>query len=313
MCGEGSALTASIEGSRGMPRVKPPRTVEQGLFGKPTVLNNVETFANVPMIITEGAQWFKGIGPEKSPGTKAFALTGSVNHTGLIEVPMGTTLREVIYDIGGGIKGDGEFKAVQIGGPSGGCLITPHLDVNLDFDSLKKMGAMIGSGGLVVMDDSTCMVEVARFFMNFTQNESCGKCVPCREGTKRMLELLTDITEGRGTMEHLDMLEELSQTISDTALCGLGKTAAFPVVSTMKYFRDEYISHVVDKKCPAGQCKALVNLQIDPELCKGCTKCARLCPVSAITGELKKPHTIDVSKCIKCGACKEGCPFHAIS
>ena len=316
VCGEGSALTSSIEGNRGMPRVKPPRTVEKGLFEKPTVLNNVETFCNVAPIILKGADWYKTMGPENNHGTKAFALTGNVNNTGLIEVPMGTTLREVIFDIGGGVKG-GNFKAVQIGGPSGGCLCISatedHLDLHLDFDSLKKVGAMIGSGGLVVMNDKSCMVEVARFFMNFTQNESCGKCVPCREGTKRMLELLTDITEGRGTMKHLDMLQELADTISDTALCGLGKTAAFPVVSTMKYFRDEYIAHVVDKKCPAGQCKALVNFSIDPQLCKGCTKCARLCPVSAISGELKQPHTIDVSKCIKCGACKDGCPFHAIS
>ena len=289
VCGEGSALTSSIEGNRGMPRVKPPRTVEKGLFEKPTVLNNVETFCNVAPIILKGADWYKTMGPENNHGTKAFALTGNVN----------------------------SFKAVQIGGPSGGCLCISatedHLDLHLDFDSLKKVGAMIGSGGLVVMNDKSCMVEVARFFMNFTQNESCGKCVPCREGTKRMLELLTDITEGRGTMKHLDMLQELADTISDTALCGLGKTAAFPVVSTMKYFRDEYIAHVVDKKCPAGQCKALVNFSIDPALCKGCTKCARLCPVSAISGELKQPHTIDVSKCIKCGACKDGCPFHAIS
>ena len=316
VCGEGSALTASIEGKRGMPRVKPPRTVEQGLFAKPTVLNNVETFANVPMIIDKGAAWYRSIGPEKSPGTKAFALTGSVKNTGLIEVPMGTSLREVIYDIGGGIKGDAHFKAVQIGGPSGGCLcINPtedHLNLQLDFDSLKKVGAMIGSGGLVVMNDKSCMVEVARFFMNFTQNESCGKCIPCREGTKRMLELLTDICEGRGTMQHITLLEELSETISATALCGLGKTAASPVVSTMKYFRDEYIAHVVDKKCPAGQCKALVTLQIDPELCKGCSKCSRVCPVGAISGEIKKPFKIDTTKCIKCGACKEGCPFHAV-
>ncbi len=316
VCGEGSALTSSIEGNRGMPRVKPPRTVEKGLFEKPTVLNNVETFCNVAPIILKGAAWYKTMGPENNHGTKAFALTGNVNNTGLIEVPMGTTLREVIFDIGGGVKG-GSFKAVQIGGPSGGCLCISatedHLDLHLDFDSLKKVGAMIGSGGLVVMNDKSCMVEVARFFMNFTQNESCGKCVPCREGTRRMLELLTDITEGRGTMEHLDMLEELAETISDTALCGLGKTAAFPVVSTMKYFRGEYLAHVVDKKCPAGQCRALVNMKIDPALCRGCTKCARLCPVSAITGELKKPHTIDPAKCIKCGACKEGCPFHAIS
>ena len=251
VCGEGSALTASIEGNRGMPRVKPPRTVEQGLFGKPTVLNNVETFANVPMIITRAADWFKTLGPENSPGTKAFALTGSVKNTGLIEVPMGTTLREVIYDIGGGIKGDGEFKAVQIGGPSGGCLITQHLDVQLDFDSLKKMGAMIGSGGLVVMDNHTCMVEVARFFMNFTQNESCGKCVPCREGTKRMLEILERIVQGNGEVKDLDTLDELARTITDTALCGLGKSAALPVMSTLKLFRDEYLEHVVDKKCAA--------------------------------------------------------------
>lgn len=315
VCGEGSALTASIEGNRGMPRVKPPRTVEKGLFEKPTVLNNVETFCNVPPIITNGAEWYKGYGPEKNHGTKAFALTGNVNNTGLIEVPMGTTLREVIFDIGGGIKG-GDFKAVQIGGPSGGCLvISPtenHLDMKLDFDSLKKVGAMIGSGGLVVMNDKSCMVEVARFFMNFTQNESCGKCVPCREGTKRMLQILNDIVEGRGTLEDIDMLEELAETISATALCGLGKTAAFPVISTLKYFRDEYIAHVVDKKCPAGQCKALVTLQIDPNLCKGCTKCSRLCPVGAISGTVKNPHTIDTSKCIKCGACKDGCNFHAV-
>jgi len=312
VCGEGSALTASIEGNRGMPRVKPPRTVEQGLFGKPTVLNNVETFANVPMIINKGADWFKGIGPESSPGTKAFALTGTVNNTGLIEVPMGTTLREVIFEIGGGIRGGGEFKAVQIGGPSGGCLITPHLEVPLDFDSLKKMGAMIGSGGLVVMDANTCMVEVARFFMNFTQNESCGKCVPCREGTKRMLEILERIVAGNGTLEDLDMLEDLAHTITDTALCGLGKSAALPVISTLKLFRDEYEEHVVDKKCRAGNCQALRQYVIDPEKCKGCSKCARNCPVGAITGQIKNPYTIDSSKCIKCGACMGDCPFGAI-
>ena len=312
VCGEGSALTASIEGNRGMPRVKPPRTVEQGLFEKPTVLNNVETYANVPMIILKGADWYKSIGPEKSPGTKAFALTGSVKNTGLIEVPMGTTLREVIYDIGGGIKDDGEFKAVQIGGPSGGCLITPHLDINLDFDSLKKMGAMIGSGGLVVMDNNTCMVEVARFFMNFTQNESCGKCVPCREGTKRMLEILEKIVAGKGEVSDLDMLIELGETISETALCGLGKSAALPVLSTLRLFRDEYMEHVVDKKCVSHTCQAMKNYVIDPELCKGCSKCSRNCPVNAISGEIKNPFVIDSDKCIKCGACQSNCPFGAI-
>ena len=312
VCGEGSALTASIEGNRGMPRVKPPRTVEQGLFEKPTVLNNVETYANVPMIILKGAAWYKTIGPENSPGTKAFALTGSVKNTGLIEVPMGTTLREVIFDIGGGIKGDGDFKAVQIGGPSGGCLITPHLDVSLDFDSLKKMGAMIGSGGLVVMDSNTCMVEVARFFMNFTQNESCGKCVPCREGTKRMLEILERIVAGNGTMEDLDLLEELATMITETALCGLGKSAALPVMSTLKLFRDEYIEHVVEKKCASHTCSALRRFVISPELCKGCSKCARNCPVGAISGKIKEPFTIDDSVCIKCGACESNCAFGAI-
>ncbi|MBQ6318311.1 MAG: NADH-quinone oxidoreductase subunit NuoF [Lachnospiraceae bacterium] len=313
VCGEGSALTASIEGERGMPRTKPPRTVEQGLFGKPTVLNNVETYANVPMIILKGSDWYHSIGTEKSPGTKAFAVTGSINNTGLIEVPMGTTLREIIYDIGGGIKGGKQFKAVQIGGPSGGCLISSDLDVALDFDSLKEKGAMIGSGGLVVMDEDTCMVEVARFFMNFTQNESCGKCVPCREGTMRMLEILEDIVNGRGTMEQLDLLEELGNAITDTALCGLGKSAALPVLSTLRVFRDEYEEHVRDRKCRTGTCKALSSYTIDPDKCKGCSKCARNCPVGAITGEIKSPYKIDQSKCIKCGACMENCPFGAIS
>ncbi len=312
VCGEGSALTASIEGKRGMPRVKPPRTVEKGLFEKPTVLNNVETYANVPKIILKGADWYRSIGPENSPGTKAFALTGNIQNTGLIEVPMGTTLREIIFDIGGGMKGGKAFKAVQIGGPSGGCLITPNLDLPLDFDSLKKVGAMIGSGGLVVMDENTCMVEVARFFMNFTQNESCGKCVPCREGTKRMLEILERIVAGNGQKGDVELLLDLADTISSTALCGLGKTAAMPVVSTIKNFRDEYDAHIIDKKCPAGQCKKLVTYYIDPELCKGCSKCARNCPVEAISGEIKSPFKIDTSKCIKCGACVENCNFGAV-
>lgn len=313
VCGEGSALTASIEGKRGMPRVKPPRTVEHGLFEKPTVLNNVETYANVPMIIEKGAAWYKSIGPENSPGTKAFALTGTINNTGLIEVPMGTTLREVIFDIGGGMRGNTDFKAVQIGGPSGGCLTAKELDIPLDFDSLKKVGAMIGSGGLVVMDTKTCMVEVARFFMHFTQNESCGKCVPCREGTKRMLEILERIVDGKGRDGDIELLLELADTISHTALCGLGKSAPSPVVSTIKNFRSEYEAHIYDKKCPAGVCANLRTFVIHKDLCKGCSKCARNCPVNAITGELKKPFTIDQDRCIKCGTCMNNCPFHAIS
>ena len=312
VCGEGSALTASIEGKRGMPRVKPPRTVEHGLFDMPTVLNNVETYANVSSIILKGADWYKSIGPEKSPGTKAFALTGNISNTGLIEVPMGTTLREVIFDIGGGMKGGSDFKAVQIGGPSGGCLTKEHLDLPLDFDSLKKAGAMIGSGGLVVMDEHTCMVEVARFFMNFTQNESCGKCVPCREGTKRMLEILERIVAGNGRDGDIELLLELADTISSTALCGLGKTAPSPVISTIKHFRSEYEAHIYDKKCPAGNCRKLITYRIDPELCKGCSKCARNCPVNAISGEIRKPFVIDSAKCIKCGACISNCNFKAI-
>ena len=312
VCGEGSALTASIEGKRGMPRVKPPRTVEHGLWAQPTVLNNVETYANVPLIIRNGASWFRSFGTEKSSGTKAFALTGNVVNTGLIEVPMGTTLREIIFDIGGGIKDGKKFKAVQIGGPAGGCLTEEHLDLPLDFDSLKSVGAIIGSGGLVVMDEDTCMVETARFFMSFTQNESCGKCVPCREGTKRMLEILTRIVNNEGTMEDIDMLEALSQTISEAALCGLGQAACNPVKSTLKYFRNEYLAHVRDKHCPHcnGKKKGLV---IDPEKCKGCGKCRKNCPMEAITGEVRQPHTIDIDKCIKCGACMSNCPFGAIS
>lgn len=312
VCGEGSALTASIEGERGMPRVKPPRTVEKGLWGKPTVLNNVETFANVPLILKNGSDWYKSIGPEKSPGTKAFALTGNVNNTGLIEVPMGTPLGEIIFDIGGGVRDGKKFKAVQIGGPSGGCLTAEHLNLPLDFDSLKKVGAMIGSGGLVVMDEDTCMVEVARYFMNFTQNESCGKCVPCREGTKRMLAVLERIVAGKGTLDDLDMLEELADTISSTALCGLGKSAAGPVISTLKYFREEYLAHVVDKKCPTHTCKAMNSVVIRESLCRGCSKCTRVCPVGAIEGKVKQPYVIRQEACIKCGACIEACPFSAI-
>ncbi|MCL2227131.1 MAG: 4Fe-4S binding protein [Oscillospiraceae bacterium] len=312
VCGEGSALTASIEGKRGMPRTKPPRTVEQGLFGKPTVMNNVETFANVPMIINKGVQWFKSIGTEGSPGTKAFALTGNITNTGLIEVPMGTTLREIIFDIGGGMMDGAKFKAVQIGGPSGGCLTEEHLDLPLDFDSLTNAGAMIGSGGLVVMDNNTCMVGIARFFMNFTQFESCGKCVPCREGTKRMLEILDRIVSGEGQLEDIDMLLELSDTIASTSLCGLGKTATFPVVSTLKSFRDEYVQHIVERRCGTASCEKLKRIVIDEALCKGCTKCVKVCPVDAISGKVKEPFTIDQSTCVKCGVCIDSCPFKAI-
>ncbi len=312
VCGEGSALTASIEGNRGMPRTKPPRTVEKGLWEKPTVLNNVETFANVASIVKDGAAAFCEVGTPTSSGTKAFALTGNIQNTGLIEVPMGTTLREVVFGVGGGIRGGKKFKAVQIGGPSGGCLTSEHLDLPLDFDSLKKAGAIIGSGGLVVMDEDTCMVEVARFFMNFTQNESCGKCVPCREGTKRMLEILERIVAGKGQEGDIELLEELADTITNTALCGLGKTAANPVVSTIKYFRSEYEAHIRDKRCPAGACARLKRFSIDPEKCKGCSKCARNCPVNAISGEIRKPFVIDAAKCIKCGACITNCAFGAV-
>ncbi len=312
VCGEGSALTASIEGKRGMPRVKPPRTVEHGLFNMPTVLNNVETFANVPLIIENGAAWYINIGPEQSPGTKAFALTGNIQNTGLIEVPMGTTLKEVIFDIGGGIRDGGEFKAVQIGGPSGGCLTKEHLELPLDFDSLQKAGAMIGSGGLVVMDNTTCMVEVARFFMNFTQNESCGKCVPCREGTKRMLAILERIVAGNGEDGDIELLLELADVISATALCGLGKTAPSPVVSTIKNFREEYEAHIYRKHCPAGSCQQLKKIAIDAALCKGCSKCTKVCPAEAISGKVKEVFVINSEKCVKCEACVSACPFHAI-
>ena len=312
VCGEGSALTASIEGNRGFPRVKPPRTVEHGLFDKPTVLNNVETYANVPKIIEMGADWYRTIGTENSSGCKTFSLTGAIENTGLIEVPMGTTLREVIFDIGGGMKNGAEFKAVQIGGPSGACLTKEHLDMPLDFDTLKKVGAMVGSGGLVVMDESTCMVEVARFFMNFTQNESCGKCVPCREGTKRMLEILERIVAGEGRDGDIELLLELAETISATALCGLGKSAPNPVVSTIKNFRHEYEAHIYEKRCPAGACQKLKRFYIDPELCRGCSKRARQCPVGAISGKIKEPFSIDLEKCIRCGSCVSACPFGAI-
>ena len=314
VCGEGSALTASIEGSRGMPRVKPPRTIEHGLWAEPTVLNNVETFANVPLIIRNGVEWYRSIGTRTSPGTKAFALTGNVVNTGLIEVPMGTTIREVVFDIGGGIRNGKKFKAVQIGGPSGGATTASkeHLDLPLDFDSLKSIGAMIGSGGLVVMDEDTCMVETARFFMEFTQKESCGKCVPCREGTKRMLEILDRIIANKGTLEDLDLLEELADTITHTALCGLGQSACKPVQSTLKYFRDEYLRHVVDHHCPICN-REKPHPTIDAGKCKGCGKCRKNCPMEAISGTVKQPHTIDPERCVNCGACVASCPFGAIT
>ena len=312
VCGEETALIASIEGERGMPRPKPPFPANKGLFGRPTLINNVETLANVPVILLNGADWFAQMGTETSKGTKTFALTGEVNNTGLIEVPMGTTLREIVFDIGGGIRNGKKFKAVQIGGPSGGCLTEEHLDLPMDYDNLIKAGAMVGSGGLVVMAEDTCIVEVARFFMNFTQNESCGKCVPCREGTKNMLKILEKIVAGKGEMSDLDLLEDLAQAVKDGSLCGLGKTAPNPVLSTLKYFRDEYIAHIKDKKCPAGVCTAMKKIVIEEALCKGCTKCARTCPVGAISGEVKQPHKIDQAKCIKCEACLTNCPFKAI-
>jgi len=312
VCGEETALLASIEGERGMPRPKPPFPAQSGLWGKPTLINNVETFANVPKVINDGAKVFRKSGTAKSPGTKTFALTGQVANTGLIEVPMGITLRDIVYEIGGGLRNGKRFKAVQIGGPSGGCLTEQHMDMELDFDSLLSVGAMIGSGGLVVTNEDTCMVEFARYFMNFTQNESCGKCVPCREGTKRMLEMLQRAVDGEGRPEDVEILEDLAEAVKDGSLCGLGKTAPNPVLSMLKYFKDEYVAHVVDKRCPAGVCKALLGYSIDPESCKGCSKCSRVCPVGAITGEIKKPYRIDSEKCIKCGACVSSCPFKAI-
>lgn len=312
VCGEGSALMISIEGNRGEPRPKPPRATEKGLFDKPTVLNNVETFANVPQIIVKGVDWYNSIGTEKSKGTKVFAVSGKINNTGLVEIPMGTSLREIIYDIGGGIPGGKKFKAAQTGGPSGGCIPAELIDTPIDYDSLTNLGSMMGSGGLIVMDESTCMVDIAKFFLEFTVEESCGKCPPCRIGTKRMLEIITRITEGKGTMDDLDELEELSEAIQKGALCGLGQSAPNPVLSTMKYFRDEYIAHVRDKKCPAGVCISMLRYIIEKESCKRCGICAKNCPVGAISGSKEEPYVIDQDKCVKCGVCMSKCPFKSI-
>ncbi|MGE0003618.1 MAG: NADH-ubiquinone oxidoreductase-F iron-sulfur binding region domain-containing protein, partial [Candidatus Izemoplasmatales bacterium] len=312
VCGEETALIASIEGNRGMPRNKPPFPAVKGLWGHPTNVNNVETFANVPVVFLKGADWFKSIGTEKSSGTKVFALGGKIQNTGLLEVPMGTTLREVIFDIGGGIPNKRKFKAVQTGGPSGGCITAQSLDTPIDFDNLIALGSMMGSGGMIVMDEDNCMVDVARFYLDFTVDESCGKCTPCREGTRRMLDILNRICQGKGTLEDLDELESLGNMIKDTSLCGLGQTAPNPVLSTLKHFRDEYVAHVVDKICPAGVCAELTNYVVKDN-CIGCTKCARNCPVDAITGSVKTKHFIDLDKCIRCGACKKACPVNAIT
>ena len=312
VCGEETALMTSIEGNRGEPRPRPPFPAVKGLFGKPTVLNNVETYANIPQIILKGVDWFTSMGTETSKGTKVFALGGKIQNTGLVEVPMGTTLREVVYDIGGGIPNGKKFKAAQTGGPSGGCITAENLDVPIDFENLMAIGSMMGSGGLIVMDEDSCMVDIARFFLEFTVDESCGKCTPCRVGTKRMLELLDKIIEGNGTLEDIDKLEELANYIKSASLCGLGQTAPNPVLSTLRYFRDEYIAHVVDKKCPAGVCKNLMQYKIVEDKCKGCTLCARKCPVGAISGTVKAPHVIDPAKCIKCGVCISSCKFGAI-
>ena len=313
VCGEETALMTSIEGNRGEPRPRPPYPAVKGLFGKPTTENNVETFANIPQIILKGADWFASMGTEKSKGTKVFALGGKIENTGLVEIPMGTTLREVIYDIGGGIPNGKKFKAAQTGGPSGGCIPASLIDTKIDYDNLTAIGCMMGSGGLIVMDEDNCMVDIAKFFLDFTVDESCGKCAPCRIGTKRMMEILEKITEGNGTLEDIDKLEELAYYIKENSLCGLGQTAPNPVLATLKFFRDEYIAHVVDKKCPAGVCKGLLNYTIDADKCKGCTLCARKCPVGAISGTVKNPHVIDTTKCIKCGACMDSCKFGAIS
>ena len=312
VCGEETALMTSIEGNRGEPRPRPPYPAVKGLFGKPTTENNVETFANIPTIIREGADYFASMGTEKSKGTKVFALGGKIKNTGLVEIPMGTTLREIIEEIGGGIPNGKKFKAAQTGGPSGGCIPMSLIDTPIDYDNLTAIGCMMGSGGLIVMDEDNCMVDIAKFFLNFTVDESCGKCTPCRVGTRRLLEMLDKITSGNGTLEDLDKLEELCYYIKENSLCGLGQTAPNPVLATLKFFRDEYVAHVVDKKCPAGVCKDLLQYKIIADKCKGCTACARKCPVGAISGTVKNPHTIDTSKCIKCGACMETCKFGAI-
>ena len=312
VCGEETALMTSIEGNRGEPRPRPPFPAQKGLFGKPTILNNVETFANIPQIILNGPEWFASMGTEKSKGTKVFALGGKIHNTGLVEIPMGTTLREVIEEIGGGIPNGKKFKAAQTGGPSGGCIPAEHFDIPIDYDNLISIGSMMGSGGLIVMDETDCMVDIAKFFLEFTVEESCGKCTPCRIGTKRMLEILTKITKGTATMEDLDKLEELCYYVKENSACGLGQTAPNPVLSTLRYFRDEYEAHIKEKRCPAGVCKALLSYHIDADKCKGCTLCARNCPVGAIIGTVKNPHIIDTDKCVKCGACMEKCKFGAI-
>ena len=313
VCGEETALMTSIEGNRGEPRPRPPFPAQKGLFGKPTILNNVETYANIPQIILNGPEWFSSMGTEKSKGTKVFALGGKIHNTGLVEIPMGTTLREVIEEIGGGIPNGKKFKAAQTGGPSGGCIPAEHFDIPIDYDNLISIGSMMGSGGLIVMDETDCMVDIAKFFLEFTVEESCGKCTPCRIGTKRMLEILTKITKGTATMEDLDKLEELCYYVKENSACGLGQTAPNPVLSTLRYFRDEYEAHIKEKRCPAGVCKALLSYHIDADKCKGCTLCARNCPVGAIIGSVKNPHIIDTDKCVKCGACMEKCKFKAVS
>ena len=312
VCGEETALMTSIEGKRGEPRPRPPFPAVKGLFGQPTILNNVETWANIPRIILQGADWFASMGTEKSKGTKVFALGGKIRNTGLVEIPMGTTLREVIEEIGGGIPDGKKFKAAQTGGPSGGCIPAEHFDIPIDYDNLISIGSMMGSGGLIVMDEDSCMVDIAKFFLEFTVDESCGKCTPCRIGPRRMLEILDKITEGNATMEDLDKLEELAAYIKDNALCGLGQTAPNPVLSTLRYFRDEYVAHIIDKKCPAGVCKALLRFEVVADKCRGCTVCARNCPTGAISGSVKQPHSIDQSKCVKCGVCMDVCKFKAI-